>query len=213
MDSLENSLVPHTPKPPLRLMRFSFEPNNSLLEETRALVHESRRPSTSIRFYASRQLLLQVPDFYRHEGSLHTIDRSFSAFNEPLHLAPVIRSKELKDRTTRFMLRAVEQDAFDQLTSLEVKPDKKFNKYATYDHLPLRQLPNEIEGQPETGHYLFVDIASSALVNGRERRANEQAFMRKAQAGRFFLHTIGLNTVRDIYTSPHGVPGQPTPAL
>jgi hypothetical protein len=70
MERRENSIIPSLQKPSLRLMRFSFEPNPELLKETESFIQASHRPSPIIRFYASRQLLIQTPDYYRHEANL-----------------------------------------------------------------------------------------------------------------------------------------------
>jgi len=199
MEGIENSLVPSAPQPPLRLMRFSFEPNTPLLQETEQFIQESRRRVTPIRFYASRQLLLSVPHFYEHEGSLQNITRKFTAFTEPLHVSPMIRSKQLANDMTRFQLRTTDQEVFDKLTSLEVRPETKFDNYVSYEHGTLQQLPNKIENQPDTGHYLFIDIATNALIGDKERRMAEHAFISKAAAHKFFLHTIELNRIRDYY--------------
>lgn len=189
-------------KPPLRLMRFSFEPNESLLKETRMFVQESRRLTTPIRFYASRQLLLEVPDYYRHEGSLQRLGRDFAAHNEPLPLAPMVRDRQLSPETTRFQFLLSDQEAFDSLTSLEVKPDRRAEDYYSYEYAAVQQLPNKIEGQPTRGHYLFVDIASDALIGAKERRMAEHAFASKAAKRNFFLHTIALTMIRDIPPKP-----------
>lgn len=194
MEGLEN-----TPVSSLRLMRFSFEPNEQLLEETKKLVEESRRPSTPIRYYASRQLLLPISEYYQHEGSLQRIGRAFTRRNDPIHVAPVIRSKELTGGVTRYQLLSTQQKAFDELTSLEVRSDTRFDSSALYEYSTTRQLPNEIEQQPGQGHYLFIDIATDALKSEKERRTVENAFVEKAAKDRFLLHTLALSAIRDIH--------------
>ncbi|RWZ78822.1 MAG: hypothetical protein EOT05_03685 [Candidatus Microsaccharimonas sossegonensis] len=197
--------TPHSgiQKPPQRLMRFSFEPNESLLKETGKFIQEPRRHTTPIRFYASRQLLLDIPDYYQHEGSLQRLGRKFAAYTKPLHVAPHMREKELPGgSTTRFQFLLSNQEEFDALTALKIQPETRFDTQGTYQDDTIEQLPNKIDRQPTFGHYLFVDIASQALISHKARRMAEHAFNLKAAKKSFFLHTIALSTIRDIAPPP-----------
>lgn len=175
-------------------MRFSFEANEPLQQELALQLNEKRRHDTPLRFYASRQLLLDVEDFYHREGDLQRIGKRFHDFYEPIVLKPTFASREIDDRTTRFRFAPLDQPVFDAMTSLDPIGDER-RQYAK----PMEQLPNRIEGQPEKGHYVFVDVATGALLRSSHRKMAERTLVQKMAANRFWLHASSLSTVRDIH--------------
>lgn len=198
MEGLEN----HPTAATLRLMRFGFEPNQPLVDKTAQFVQESHRVTTPLRFYASRQLLMRMPDFYRHEGNLETINKNFKAFKKPIHIAQNIVHREIDAHTTRFRFLTTNQIDFDTLTSLSVHPDdRKVDSFGSYKNPTSDQLPNQIENQPMNGHYLFVDIATKVLAKESERRRATVAFNQRAAGGAFFVHTSAISTVKDIFVT------------
>jgi len=153
---------------------------------------------TPIHFYASRQLLMKVPDFFTYEGSLQRLNKDFTAYNEPLYIRPSLKSKELPNGTTRFQLRLARQAIFDEITTLDIKTEHRFDTNNAYIEVS-SILPNEIKEQPDKGHYLFIDIATQALVSGRERSQKEHDFVDMADAHKFFVRTESLRSIRDMY--------------
>jgi len=181
----------------LRVMRFNFEANELLHQELALQLNEKRRQETPLRFYASRQLVVGMDDFYQFEGELQKIARRFRNFNEPIRLKPTIGTRDINADTTRFRLAPVDQAAFDAMTSLEIVGDEN-----TIYPEPMPQFPNKIENQPESGHYLFVDVATDALLTASERKMATRRLIDKMAASRFWLHTSSLSTVRDIHYRP-----------
>ncbi len=195
MEGLEN---PHTRS--LRVMRFSFEANEALQSELTLQLNEKQRRVMALRFYASKQLVIPMNEYYRREGDLHKIARRFRNFHEPIQVQPAIASREINERTTRFRLLPADQTAFDVMTSLDpvVDPNYPYNRP--------EPIPNRVENQPETGHYLFIDLAADALLSVGQRKMAERIFITRAETGRFWLRTEALRTVKDInYTIPSPV--------
>lgn len=192
MESLEN---PQTRS--LRVMRFSFEANEALQAELTLQLNEKQRRITALRFYASKQLVIPMNDYYRREGDLQKIGRRFRNFHEPIQVRPAIASRQIDELTTRFRLLPTNQTAFDVMTSFDpvVDPNYPYNRP--------EPIPNKVEKQPETGHYLFVDVAADALLGVGQRKMAERTFSTRAATGRFWLRTEALRTVKDInYTIP-----------
>ena len=197
MESLENQISPSSQDQSLRLMRFSFEPNRELRKETEKLIQASDRPLPPFRFYASRQLYIQNSDYNSHEADLQSIGQRFSAFEKPLIVAPVLKSRRIDRNRTRFQLRLSEQELFDGLTSLEIKSDLPPDSRNEHCRPLPQYLPNVIKDQPGLGHYVFVDIATSSAVNSKERKVVERNFLKKAVAGKFSLDSLVFAMVED----------------
>lgn len=188
MESIEN---PESRS--LRVMRFKFEPNDSLNEQVALQQDEKKRRMASFAFYGSRQLLLTTNDYYKREGDLQRIGRRFRSFKEPIHLKPTARSREINDHTTRLQFVPLEQGVFDAMTSLElVTPEEDYG----WDILPL---PNMITSQPEKGHYIFVDVPTNTLLDENQRKLAKMALINEIAESRLWLHTFAFTTVRDIF--------------
>jgi hypothetical protein len=91
-----------------------------------------------------------------------------------------------------------DQQLFDELTSLEIQSGPLYDNESNHCHTLPQYLPNEIQNQPDIGHYVFVDIPTSSAVNSKERKAVERNFLDKAAAGKFSLDSLVLATIKDI---------------
>lgn len=190
---------PTTKENTVRVMRFSFDANESLRDQLAQQIDERWRYMTPLSFYASRQLVLPVESAYLHKEELQILGKEFQDKSNPIVIQPQIRSKIIDHRLTRFQLVPKNQITFDHMVSLDIYPHpSRFNSDTS------RQ-PEKIENliqQPKTGHYLFVDIATKVLVDERHLRAEEAMFAEKAKKGKFWLQPQRLHTVRDIrYTA------------
>ena len=178
----------------LRVMRFGFEPSPILLEQLHAQLESTRRLSTPLRLYASSQLLISLEDYYQHEDDIFTIGQEFNARRSGLRVKPSISSVELeKTSLTRLALQPTVQEEFDAL----------FAK--------INLLPNRIE-QPASGHYIFADVATDALLAGSERNVARDKLSKVGKRLRYTVEPTRFVIQRDIPLNTLSEPRRsPTP--
>jgi hypothetical protein len=178
----------------LRVMRFGFEPNLILLEQLRTQLEPTRRLSTPLRLYASSQLLISLEDYYEHEDDIFTIGQEFSARRAGLGIMPRLDSKELpKTLLSRLRLQPTAQEEFDAMIA------------------KVNLLPNSIQ-QPTEGHYVFVDVATHALLAGSERKVARDRFSKVGKRLRYTVEPTRFVIQRDIpLSSIHQPKLSPTP--
>lgn len=176
-------------------MRFKLEANNTLNEQLALQLTEQRRNIAAFAFYASQQVLMTMEDYYNNEGQLHEIGKRFRGFNDPIHLRPLIRSKQIDEQTTRIAFAPVEQAVFDAAVSLD--PIRRVGQNSWDVH----PVPNRITGQKNEGHYVFVDVPSSALLSPSQRKMAMRTMVGKIEMGQLWVHTDSLMKVRDMTPS------------
>ncbi|MBC7564657.1 hypothetical protein H7100_00280 [Candidatus Saccharibacteria bacterium] len=190
MEGLENP-TPRT----LRVMRFKLEANNTLNEQLALQLTEHKRNLASFAFYASQQVFMTLEDYYNNEGQLHGIGKRFRGFNEPFHLQPIVKSKQMDEQTTRIAFSPVEQAVFDEAVSLDPV------RMAGQNSWDVRSLPTRITGRKNEGHYVFVDVPTSALLSTSQRKMATRTMISKLEMGQLWVHTDSLMKVRDMTLS------------
>lgn len=193
----------------LRLMRFRFTPNQSLIDSIKShmVPADDMEP---LRFYGSRQLVISGEDALRHTADLNAVGERFVASSVLVRPLSSLRASLIEGTSlTRIQLRPSDQASFDDTTSLEVDPDSRSGyphdlMLDVYNRLPrgISALPNRLSDQPKSGHYVFVDVATDSLVSARQGRIESTEFIVSAAAGRHWLRPLRHEIVRYVRTTP-----------
>lgn len=199
METAENK-----PTTPHRLMRFRFRPNDTLRQESEKLIDTTKSDKPSLKYFASRQLLMSNTDYFEHEGDVLATAIQFRSYEQKIFILPDIQSRQFSEGMTRFKLTPNRQNSFDNLTSLGIRPHKlSFHEQLAGDQR-LQQLPNKIPNQPAFGHYIFFDVATHALKGVAEQERAKEAMKTRISDGQLFLNPEGLSYIRDVYLPEDG---------